>query len=109
MCCEKGRDKSAFSGEHGGIYGTPRPAQGGVFMVAHPPLPLKPQTASSAEWYVPGARAELDGLHHWLQNAARDGLPAHEVERHLFDRLPRLGSVPFAAFLNLVGPGDVGD
>jgi hypothetical protein len=78
-------------------------------MLAHQPLPLKPATAASLEWFVPEARAELDGLHHWLHDAARDGLPAHDVERHLFDRLLRLGFLLFDAFLKLVGPGDLGD
>jgi hypothetical protein len=77
-------------------------------MVAQPSVQLKPQSVSSVEWSVPAAREQLDALQHWLFDAARDGNAAHEVERGLFQRLLRLGATLFAAFLDLVGPGDLG-
>jgi hypothetical protein len=77
-------------------------------MVAHPAEQLKQQTAPSVEWNVPAALQQLDSLQGWLLQAARDGSAAHEVERGLFQRLLRLGATLFAAFLDLVGPGDLG-
>jgi len=77
-------------------------------MVAHPAEQLKQQPAASVEWDVPEALQQLDSLQGWLLQAARDGIAAHEVERGLFQRLLRLGASLFAAFLDLVGPGDLG-
>jgi hypothetical protein len=77
-------------------------------MVAHPAEQHKPQAAPSVEWHVPEALPHLDSLPQWLLQAARDGTAAHEVERGLFTRLLRLGATLFAAFLRLVGPGDIG-
>jgi hypothetical protein len=77
-------------------------------MVAHPAEQLKQQTAPSVEWHVPDALQQLDSLRGWLLQAAREGAAAHEVERGLFQRLLRLGATLFAAFLDLVGPGDLG-
>src|SRR6516162_5603787 len=82
--------------------------QGGPVMVAHPAQQLKQQPAPSVEWHVPEALRQLDSLQGWLLQAARDGTAAHEVERGLFQRLLCLGATLFAAFLDLVGPGDLG-
>jgi hypothetical protein len=78
-------------------------------MRAHPAAALNPPAAPSAEWHVPGAAEQLSALQGWLLDAARHASPAHEVERGLFQRLLRLGATLFGAFLDLVGPGDVGD
>jgi hypothetical protein len=79
-------------------------------MVAHPQEQYKDDLARpSVEWHVPQATEELVDLQRWLCEAAREALPAHEVERGLFQRLLRLGATLFAAFLDLVGPGDLGE
>ncbi|MEK7414792.1 MAG: hypothetical protein AAB263_15870 [Planctomycetota bacterium] len=61
------------------------------------------------EHQFPDIHAEVDGLQHWIYQAAQDGSAAHEVERKLFDKLLALGMTLFGSFLNLVGPGDFGE
>jgi hypothetical protein len=39
------------------------------------------------EHQLPDFHAEVDGLQHWVYQAAQDGSAAHEVERKLFDKL----------------------
>ncbi len=63
----------------------------------------------SVEWQVPEARVQLGCLEQWIAKSAEQGLPAHEVERGLFDGILRLGFTLFGAFLKLVGPGDLGE
>jgi hypothetical protein len=77
-------------------------------MVAHTDDQLKHDPAISVECHIPEAVAQLDGLQQWIVDGARQGLPAHEVERGLFERLLRLGGTLFSAFLGMVGPGDLG-
>jgi hypothetical protein len=45
----------------------------------------------------------------FVQQAAADGLPAHEVELALWKRLLALGRQAFALFLSLQGQGDLGE
>lgn len=61
------------------------------------------------EHQFPDIHAEVDGLQHWIYQAAQDGSAAHEVERQLFDKLLALGMTLFGGFLKLVGPGDFGE
>jgi hypothetical protein len=70
---------------------------------------LKRDSTDSVEWHVPEVRAQLSALEQWIAQSARIGVAAHEVERGLFDRLLKLGNSLFAAFLRLVGPGDLGE
>jgi hypothetical protein len=64
---------------------------------------------ASVEYGLATARQHLAVIQQALQQAARDGLPAHEVERTLFHQLLELGHQLFGGFLQLVGPGDLGD
>src|SRR5262245_56645185 len=48
-------------------------------------------------------------LAHFVQQAAADGLPAHEVELALWKHLLALGRQAFALFLRLQGQGDLGE
>lgn len=56
----------------------------------------------------------LDRSAHWavltgfVYDAARDGLPAHELERGLWSRLLRLGHDLQAQYFAWVGDGDCG-
>src|SRR5262245_9274653 len=53
----------------------------------------------------------FDPLHDllaYVRAAARDGTPAHEVERGLWRRALQLGRHAFGLFLDLTGPGDLG-
>jgi hypothetical protein len=77
-------------------------------MLAHPIEHLKHEFGKSLESQLAEARAQLGALEQWVGAAAREGVPAHEVERHLFDGVLRLGATLFDAFLKLVGPGEVG-
>jgi hypothetical protein len=77
-------------------------------MVAHTVDPLKRDPAFSIECRLPEAVAQLDSLQQWIVDSAHQGTAAHEVERGLFERLLRLGTTLFSAFLSLVGPGDLG-
>src|SRR5436305_15071772 len=92
-----------------GIATSPSTQQGGPLMVAQAPEQLKRDSALSVERSVPEAASQLDALQQFIVDAAQLGTAAHEVERGLFQRLLRLGSTLFSAFLNLVGPGDIGD
>ena len=58
---------------------------------------------------VPDVHDELDALQQWMEQSAKDGTAADQVERGLFDKMLALGKILFQGFLNLVGPGDVGD
>ena len=77
-------------------------------MVAHTDDQLKRDPALRVECRIPEAVAQLDGLQQFIVDGARQGTPAHEVERGLFERLLRLGNTLFSAFLSMVGPGDCG-
>jgi len=70
---------------------------------------LKRDFTDSVEWQVPEARAQLDSMDQYIVEAAIEGIPAHEVERSLFDGVLRIGFTLFGAFLRLVGPGDLGE
>lgn len=50
----------------------------------------------------------LDSLKLYVAQAVAEGLPAHTVERQLFDRLLALGREAFELFLRLQGSGDLG-
>ena len=58
---------------------------------------------------APALQSLLDALVASVHQAAADGRPAHEVERHLFDAVLALGRAAFALFLRLQGPGDLGE
>ena len=77
-------------------------------MLAHPPQQDKAPTAVSVEGLLPQAQAHLAALTQALYQAARDGTPAHEVERTLFRQLLQLGQLLFGSFLAFIGPGDLG-
>jgi hypothetical protein len=55
------------------------------------------------------ATAQLAVIQEAVMQAARDGRPAHEVERNLFRQMLELGGKLFGGFLQLVGPGDLGE
>ena len=50
----------------------------------------------------------LHDLLGYIQQAARNGCPAHEVEQELWSHLLRLGRHAFGLFLGLQGTGDLG-
>jgi hypothetical protein len=50
----------------------------------------------------------LHDLLAFVQQAARDGLPAHQVEQDLWTKLLALGRHAFGLFLDLQGSGDLG-
>lgn len=52
---------------------------------------------------------EMAGLRAFVRKAARNGTPAHEVERDLFRRLLSLGHELLGEFLAQQGTGDVGE
>src|SRR5580658_6402599 len=85
------------------------PYQGGSIMLTHPAQLLKRDFTETVEWNVPEVREQLCSLEQWIAKSAEQGSSAHEVERGLFDRLLQLGGTLFAAFLKLVGPGDLGE
>jgi hypothetical protein len=66
-------------------------------------------TKTTVEFKVQGVRERLTALECWLANAAQQGTAEHEVERHLFREMLALGAQLLGAFLNLVGPGDLGE
>jgi hypothetical protein len=78
-------------------------------MLAQNPAQLKVPSPSSVEWLLPQAQSHLVALIGSLQQAALDGTAAHEVERSLFQQLLQLGNLLFGSFLNLTGPGDLGE
>lgn len=61
------------------------------------------------ERQLPDVHAQVDTLEQWVEQSARNGIAAHEVERGLFDKLLALGKSLFGGFLKLVGPGDFGE
>jgi len=65
------------------------------------------QTAT--EFKVDGVRERLTALEQWLVRAAEEGAGEHMVERHLFREVLALGAQLLAAYLKLVGPGDLGE
>ena len=58
---------------------------------------------------MPDVHDQLDALEQWVEQSAKDGAAAHQVERGLFDKLLALGNSLFGGFLNLVGAGDFGE
>jgi hypothetical protein len=78
-------------------------------MLTHSAQLLNRDFTETVEWHVPEVREQLDSLEQWIAKSAEQGTAAHEVERGLFDRLLQLGSTLFAAFLKLVGPGNLGE
>lgn len=70
---------------------------------------LKRDFSDSVEWQVEEARAQLGTLEQFIAESAIEGIPAHEVERRLFEGVLGLGFTLFRAFLKLVGPGDLGE
>jgi hypothetical protein len=89
---------------------TPKIAlEGGSIMLTHQAQLLKRDFSETVEWNVPEVREQLGSLEQWIARSAEPGTSAHEVERGLFDRLLQLGGTLFAAFLKLVGPGDLGE
>jgi hypothetical protein len=67
-------------------------------MIAHEPRALNPQQL-----------VELaEQLHTYVQGAAAQGTPAHEVERQLWTRLLALGRQALGHFFALQGTGDLG-
>ena len=58
---------------------------------------------------MPDLHVQVDALSQWVEQSAKDGTAAHQVERGLFDKLLALGKSLFGGFLNLVGPGDCGE
>jgi len=58
---------------------------------------------------LPDLHEQIDALSQWVEQSAKDGTAAHQVERGLFDGLLALGKSLFGGFLNLIGPGDVGE
>jgi len=78
-------------------------------MLTHAAQLLKPDFAKTVEWNVPEVREQLGSLEQWIAKSAEQGTSAHEVERGLFDGLIKMGTTLFAAFLKVVGPGDLGE
>jgi hypothetical protein len=70
---------------------------------------LKRDFTDTVEWQVSEARAQLGSLEQFIVEAAVEGVPAHEVERNLFDGVLRIGFALFGSFLRLVGAGDLGE
>src|SRR5262245_12833604 len=52
---------------------------------------------------------QLHDLLAYVRDAARDGAAAHEVELGLWRRVLQLGRHAFGLFLDLTGPGDLGE
>ena len=69
-------------------------------------LRMTPLTVEGKPLDVAARLAELTGF---VTEAARDGLPAHELERGLWQYLPRLGHDLQAAYFALAGDGDCGE
>jgi hypothetical protein len=63
----------------------------------------------SVEQGIRAATAHLSVMQEAVIQAAREGKPAHEVERDLFRQVLELGGKLFGGFLQLVGPGDLGE
>ena len=63
----------------------------------------------AVEFKVEAVRERLAELEEWLAKAAQQGTAEHEVERYLFGEMLALGGQLLGAFLNLVGPGDLGE
>jgi hypothetical protein len=78
-------------------------------MLTDPAQLLKRDFTETIEWHVPEVREQLGCLEQWIAKSAEQGTSAYEVERGLFDRLLQLGNTLFAAFIKLVGPGDLGE
>lgn len=64
---------------------------------------------TTVEFKVEGVREQLTNLKQWLARAAQRGAGEHEVEGHLFREMLALGTQLLGAFLELVGPGDLGE
>src|SRR3954447_16132095 len=83
--------------------------QGGSLMLPQPAPQHKHDGSAWLHAHAPQAQEQLDGLLQYLREATHHATAAHEVERELFARLLQLGATLFAAFLHLVGPGDLGE
>ena len=57
----------------------------------------------------PELHDSLDALLRFLQQAAHDGLPLHEVEHAIWKRILGLGRQVLQSFLTMVGTGDQGE
>ena len=69
-------------------------------------LRMTPLTGEGKPLDVAARLAELTGF---VTEAARDGLPAHELERSLWHYLLQLGHDLQAAYFALAGDGDCGE
>ncbi len=67
---------------------------------------MTPLTVEGKPLDVAARLAELTG---WVSAAARDGLPAHELERSVWQSLLQLGHDLQAAYFVLAGDGDCGE
>jgi hypothetical protein len=67
---------------------------------------MSPLTVEGKGLAIAPRLAELTGF---VEAAARDGLPTHEVERGVWSRLLRLGHDLQAAYFALAGDGDYGE
>jgi hypothetical protein len=67
---------------------------------------MSPLTVQGQGLDVAARLAEVTG---WVETAARDGLPAHELERSLWHHLLQLGHDLQAAYFALAGDGDCGE
>src|SRR5690606_10934190 len=54
-------------------------------------------------------QVELEEMARFVRQAATDGRPIDEVERELWQTLLRLGHTMVEHYVELVGPGDMGD
>ena len=60
------------------------------------------------DWTVVDARNQFEGLLDYIEQAAQDEPPLHEVERSLFRSLLALGRTLLMCFLQKKGLGDCG-
>ena len=51
----------------------------------------KNEPSGRVEQKLPDVKGQLDTLRHWVEQSARDGTAAHEVERGIFAKLLGLG------------------
>ena len=66
------------------------------------------ELASSVEKQVSALHQHLEKIEKKVRQAAKQGVPAHVLERDLFREVLDLGGRLFQSFLDLVGPGDFG-
>lgn len=65
--------------------------------------------SQSQELKLDDVVARVRWMEDWINEAARKGTAAHEVERQLFRSVMEWGLMMLAAFFKLVGAGDVGE